>query len=47
MTSFWLGFTAGVFAGITGAAGLIVLLAGLSYTRVTMPPPPIYPKEPQ
>lgn len=47
MSSFWFGFGVGVFSGITGVAGLIVLLAGLSYTHVSMPPPPIYPREPQ
>ena len=48
MTSFWFGFGAGVCAGITGVAGLIVLLASLSYTRAAMPPPPpIFPREPQ
>ena len=46
MTSFWLGFTAGVFTATAIIAGILVLIAGLSYTRAQAPLPLIWPRDP-
>lgn len=43
----WLDFLLGFVFGIASFIGLVVLLARLSYRRVSMPHPPIYPKDPK